>query len=72
MADKGYGRSVLSAVFRAGVSGIRPVVPVDPDELERARRFGRRRSPTSRAEPGARAPSAVELIARWRDYAIVQ
>lgn len=36
--DRGYGRATQSEVYRAGLSGIRPKVPVDVDELERAAR----------------------------------
>ena len=35
---RGYGRSTQSEVYRAGVSGRRPAVPVDVDALERAAR----------------------------------
>ena len=41
MADddhRGYGRATQSEVYRAGVSGTRPAVPVDVDALERAAR----------------------------------
>ena len=41
MADddhRGYGRATQSEVYRAGLSGIRPAVPVDFDALERAAR----------------------------------
>ena len=36
--NRGYVRAVQSEVFRAGVSGRRPAVPVDPAALERAAR----------------------------------
>ena len=36
--DRGYGRSAQSEVYRAGLSGTRPAVPVDADALERAAR----------------------------------
>lgn len=36
--DRGYGRATQSEVYRAGLSGIRPAVPVDLDALERAAR----------------------------------
>ncbi|MFF2388722.1 alpha-hydroxy-acid oxidizing protein [Agromyces sp. NPDC058104] len=36
--DRGYGRATQSEVYRAGLSGIRPKVPVDVDELEGAAR----------------------------------
>ncbi|MEV1128468.1 alpha-hydroxy-acid oxidizing protein [Agromyces sp. NPDC049794] len=36
--SRGYVRAVQSEVFRAGVSGRRPAVPVDPAALERAAR----------------------------------
>ncbi|MGR0318443.1 alpha-hydroxy-acid oxidizing protein [Agromyces sp. ZXT2-3] len=35
-ANRGFARSVQSEVYRAGLSGERPQVPVDPDALERA------------------------------------
>ena len=41
MADddhRGYGRATQSEVYRAGLSGTRPAVPVDVDALERAAR----------------------------------
>ena len=41
MADddhRGYGRATQSEVYRAGLSGTRPAVPVDLDALERAAR----------------------------------
>ena len=41
MADddqRGYGRAAQSEVYRAGLSGTRPAVPVDVDALERAAR----------------------------------
>ncbi|MCD2440695.1 alpha-hydroxy-acid oxidizing protein [Agromyces sp. SYSU K20354] len=36
--DRGYGRATQSEVYRAGLSGTRPAVPVDVDALERAAR----------------------------------
>ncbi|MFE6967679.1 alpha-hydroxy-acid oxidizing protein [Agromyces sp. NPDC057679] len=36
--DRGYGRATQSEVYRAGLSGIRPAVPVDAEALERAAR----------------------------------
>ncbi|MFF2272504.1 alpha-hydroxy-acid oxidizing protein [Agromyces sp. NPDC058136] len=36
--DRGYGRARQSEVYRAGLSGIRPAVPVDAEALERAAR----------------------------------
>ncbi|WP_401000265.1 alpha-hydroxy-acid oxidizing protein [Agromyces sp. GXQ0307] len=37
-ATRGFARAVQSEVYRAGLSGTRPTVPVDPDALERAAR----------------------------------
>ncbi|GAB3409626.1 lactate 2-monooxygenase [Schumannella luteola] len=37
-AARGIGRRAQSAIFRAGISGSRPAVPVDADALERAAR----------------------------------
>lgn len=36
--DRGYARATQSEVYRAGLSGTRPAVPVDVDALERAAR----------------------------------
>lgn len=37
-AARGTGRSTQSEIYRAGVAGTKPKVPVDPDELESAAR----------------------------------
>ena len=37
-AHRGYARAVQSEVYRAGVNGTKPAVPVDADALERAAR----------------------------------
>ena len=37
-AHRGYARTVQSEVYRAGVSGTKPAVPVDGEALERAAR----------------------------------
>jgi len=36
--SRGYGRQTQSEIYRAGISGARPKVPVDPTELEEAAR----------------------------------
>ena len=56
-AHRGYARAVQSAIYRAGISGTRPRVPVDAARLEEGGGKGAeapKRSPTSRA---AQAPS---------------
>ncbi|WP_419818007.1 alpha-hydroxy-acid oxidizing protein [Glaciibacter flavus] len=60
MADTGYGRSVQSAIFRAGVSGTRPIVPVDPDELARAAEHALRPEAFAYLAGGAGSEHTVE------------
>ncbi|HEX6366350.1 MAG TPA: alpha-hydroxy-acid oxidizing protein [Agromyces sp.] len=72
MADenRGYVRAVQSEVYRAGVGGTRPAVPVDSDLLERAARKAVSSDAFAYLAGGAGSEATMaanrEAFARWR------
>ncbi len=68
--NRGYARGVQSAVYRAGISGARPLVPVDADALEAKARRRISREAFAYIATGAGAERTVranrEAFRRWQ------
>ena len=69
-AHRGYARTVQSEVYRAGVSGTRPAVPVDGEALERAARKATSAEAFAYLAGGAGAEATMAAnraaFARWQ------